>query len=554
MTTVGEYLATRLGQLGAAHVFGVPGDFSLGLVEALAAPGRLEWIGTANELDAGYAADGYARRRGLGAVCTTFGVGELSVINAIAGAYAEHVPVVQITGLPATTQLRAGALLHHSLGDGDLGRTVRLYREVTAAAAVLDAADAADTVDAVLATALDRLRPVYLGVPADVVDAPVPDAARRLERPPRARPGDPDALAAFGAAAAELLAGGGHPVLLVGHLVQRLAAAGRLRALAEAGGWPVAQLLSAKGTLDEGVAPDVGVYAGALLPGAAAEAVAAADPLITVGALFTDVVAGLFTHRADADRSITLDLDAATVAGRRFDGVRLPDALDTLTALAGDVPVAAAPVAGPPASAVIGTEAPAGDHVRQHELWDALRHWLPPHRTLVTDIGTAFWGAAGMPLPRDTAFVAQPVWSSIGYALPATLGAVIAEPDRRAVLVTGDGAAQMTAAELGLLARRAPGTVVVLVDNAGYTIERALRLPDAAHHDVPRWDWPALATALSPDRPPLTLTARTPGELAEALKQAEAETARLTLLRVVTAPTDAPPLLHALADAARRSR
>jgi indolepyruvate decarboxylase len=190
--------------------------------------------------------------------------------------------------------------------------------------------------------------------------------------------------------------------------------------------------------------------------------------------------------------------------------------------------------------------------VSQAELWDALGRWLPPHCTLVTDIGTAFWGAAGTPLPVGTAFVAQPVWSSIGYALPATLGVALAEPDRRAVLVTGDGAAQMTAAELGLLARRAPGAVVVLVDNAGYTIERALRLPDAAHHDVPRWDWTALAAALSPDRPPLTRTVRTAGELDEALKQAEAETARLTLLHVVTHPLDAPPLLRALAAAVGR--
>lgn len=553
MTTVAQYLAARLRQLGVEHVFGVPGDFSLALVEALSAPGRLDWVGTANELGAGYAADGYARRRGLGAVCTTFGVGELSVLNAVAGAYAEQVPLVQITGMPAAAALRGGALLHHTLADGDGSHALRAYREFTARAVVLTPDLAALQIDEALQTAIDRLRPVYLGVPADVVDHPVGTVHEtRLERTLVAATSAPGPLRAFEDGARCLLAEGGaasaRPVLLVGHLVQRLAAAGRLRAVAERGGWPVAHLLSGKGTLDER-GPDVaGLYAGTMGPRPVQALVAAARPLITVGAVMTDVVSGFFTHRPDPGNGITLDLDAATVAGRRFEDVRLPDALDVLARLAGEFPAprpgaeVAAP-AGPPPG-------PAGSTpLGQDELWSALQEWLPAHGTLVTDIGTSFWGAAGITLPDDTVLVSQPVWSSIGYALPATLGAALAEPHRRAVLVIGDGAAQMTAAELGLLARRAPGTVVIVIDNAGYTIERMLRSPQAAYHDVPGWDWPALAAALAPQHPPLTLTLRTRQELVAGLRRAGAESGRLTLLHAVVEPGQAPPLLHALADA-----
>ena len=566
MTTVAEYLAVRLRQLGVAHLFGVPGDFSLGLVEALAAPGRLEWIGTANELDAGYAADGYARRRGLGALCTTFGVGELSALNAVAGAMAEQVPVVQITGTPATGAAAGGVLLHHTLADGDHGRTLRAYQEFTTAAEVLTADRAAEQIDDVLTTALVRLRPVYLGVPADLVEVRLDDAdAARLEQPLTVPASDPDALARFAAAVQDLLAGvagvggvagaeGARPVLLVGHLVQRLAAGGRLGALARAGDWPVVHLLSGRGTLDEDRPPVAGFHVGAMGPAPVRALVDGARPLITVGATLTDVISGFGTHHPDPAQGITLDLDGATVAGRRFDGVRLIDALDALTPVAAAFrtpPTAAAPPVPVPARPAVVAEA--GDALTQEQLWHTLQEWLPPDTTLVTDIGTAFWGAAGLTLPAGAAFVAQPVWSSIGYAVPATLGVALAEPGRRAVLVTGDGAAQMTVAELGLLARRAPGALAVVVDNAGYTIERALRSPRAAHHDVPRWDWTALATALAPDHPPLALAVRTAADLTEALKRADAEPGRLTLLHVTTHPMDAPPLLRALAEAVTRS-
>ena len=117
--TVGDYLLDRLAELGVTEVFGVPGDFNLEFLDHVVAHPRVRWVGNANELNAGYAADGYGRLRGMSALITTFGVGELSAANAIAGSYAEHVPVVHIVGAPAKDAQGARRVVHHSLGDGD---------------------------------------------------------------------------------------------------------------------------------------------------------------------------------------------------------------------------------------------------------------------------------------------------------------------------------------------------------------------------------------------------------------------------------------------------
>src|SRR6516162_6780325 len=121
ITTVAGYLLTRLAQAGLASVFGVPGDCNLPVLDAIAGRPELAWIGMATEQGAGYAADSYARLRGIGALVTTFGVGELSALNAIAGAYAESVPVVQIVGTPALAARGTGMMLHHNLPGDDFG-------------------------------------------------------------------------------------------------------------------------------------------------------------------------------------------------------------------------------------------------------------------------------------------------------------------------------------------------------------------------------------------------------------------------------------------------
>ena len=196
-TTVADYLLTRLSQAGVISVFGVPGDYNLGILDAIAARPALAWQGMATEQGAGDAADSYARLRGLGAVVTTFGVGELSAINAVAGAYAESVPVVHIVGTPALATRNADVALHHNLPGGDFGHFARMAAEVTAAQADLRPDTAPAEIDRVLRTAARTSRPVYIAIPADVADAPVPAPRGRLPHAGEAPAANPAVLAAF---------------------------------------------------------------------------------------------------------------------------------------------------------------------------------------------------------------------------------------------------------------------------------------------------------------------------------------------------------------------
>jgi TPP-dependent 2-oxoacid decarboxylase len=218
-TTAAGYLASRLHELGADHVFGLPGDFNLALIDEMLAGSSLEWVGSTNELNAAYAADGYARRRGFGAVLTTFGVGELSAINGVAGSYAESVPVLQITGAPATELMASGALAHHSLVDGDFGHFRRAYDEVTVATEALTRQAPAEQIDRVLSAMLASSQPGYLSIPSDLVSWPVPAAG--LRRPLECPGSDPGTLAEFRRAVADRLAHADRVTVLAGHLVRR---------------------------------------------------------------------------------------------------------------------------------------------------------------------------------------------------------------------------------------------------------------------------------------------------------------------------------------------
>ena len=238
----------------------MPGDFTLAMLDDVEEHPTIEWVGCANELGAGYAADGYARIRGLGVVCTTFGVGELSAINAIAGAYAEHVPVIHVVGSPATTTQAAGRATHHTLGDGDFGHFARMTAEVTHAQGLLTVENAAAEIDRVIRETLTERRPGYVLIPADVAKAPLPapDAPPALD----AEASDPASLAPCAAGR-----GGDRGCLvgslLAGILVHRMGAEAALNELL-ALGVPHAVSLWGRRVVDESSAHYVGTYIGAV--------------------------------------------------------------------------------------------------------------------------------------------------------------------------------------------------------------------------------------------------------------------------------------------------
>jgi len=564
-TTVGRFLATRLRQLGVDHVFGLPGDFNLGLIDEMLAESGPEWVGSTNELNAAYAADGYARQRGFGALVTTYGVGELSAINGVAGSYAESVPVLQITGAPETALVARRALAHHTLIDGDFGHFRRAYDEVTVAAESLTADDPAAQIDRVLTAMVTNSRPGYLSIPADLVDCSIPATA--LCRPVQAPPSDPGALDAFRVAASRRLADAGDVTLLTGHLVSRQALHHRIAEVAAAGTATVAFTLGGRST-DGG-----GVYIGGLTPDAGVRsAVEGCDALILAGVVFSDITSGMFTQNIDPARAIVLDLTRARVGPDRFEHVRLGDAIDVIVDLlvptvstatgpwdrrradhtapsTRTTPTVRSATAQHRSWALMNPAAPGpGTGPLTHDqLWGELEQWIPPGTTVLADAGTAYYGAVGMRLAPGCEVVGQPYWSSIGYTLPALLGTELACPGSRPVLFIGDGAAQLTIQELATILHRHLDVIVFVLNNGGYSIERQIRSPDAVYQDITAWDWTSMPTSLGQGDHGTILPVGSLRQLRLALAATDVSRPGATLIELRLHRDDAPALLAAIA-------
>lgn len=543
--TVADYLLDRLAECGVDRIFGVPGDFTLQFLDHVDAHPAIRWTGSANELGAGYAADGYARVRGLGVVSTTFGVGELSALNAIAGAYAEHVPVLSLVGAPTTAVQAAARPTHHSLGDGDFLHTLRMTSEVTVAAEQLDPTTATEQIDRVLAAILAHSRPGYLSVPADVGELPCDPPGAPL--PVLEETTDPEALAAFTDAARSFL-GDARPVVLADILVHRARAEESLETLLRRARLRYASMLWGRRVIDESHDDYIGLYAGAASAADVSAELESAERVITAGVVFTDLTSGFFSQRLDDRRRIDVLPHAATVGEARFERIRMRDALEALADLL------AVADATPRLVRDMVPSAPPEENdepLTQDTLWQAVAAALREDDVLLADQGTSFYGIAVHDMPEDVLFLGQPLWASIGWALGATVGAAAGARGRRTVLLTGDGAAQLSVAELSTMLRLRLPVLMVVVDNDGYTVERAIHGPDRAYNDIALWDWTSLPAAFGASPGAVqTFRAETTRELLAALRAAADRPTATTVIQAMVGPMDVPPLLEAIAKAA----
>lgn len=543
--TVADYLLDRLAEQGVRHMFGVPGDFTLGLLDHVEEHKFIDWVGTGNELGAGYAADGYARLSGLGVVCTTFGVGELSAVNALAGSYAEHVPVLHVVGAPSEATQQAGRATHHTLGDGDFRHFARMSAEISCTQGFLNAENAADEIDRVLRDILAARRPGYLLIPANVAEAPATRPTQILEMP---TPGtNAQALANFRKSAQDILSAARSVAVLADILVQRMGVEQELNALLTTTGAPHATLLWGRRVVDESAPAYLGTYVGAVSDEPVRRAIEDSDILVSVGVHFTDLTSAFFTQDFSRTALIEVGPRGAKIGGQLYGPVGMADALGVLTELTtGFADRQPAPRRREHAHAMHLDD----DLLGQESLWDEVADTLRPHDMIVADQGTSFYGMGAHRLPQDVVFIGQPLWASIGFSMPALLGASLAEPTRRPVLLIGDGAAQLTVPELGTILRNNIPGVIVVVDNNGYTVERAIHGPAAAYNDIAHWDWTQLVAAMSPDDSSVAVIAQTVGDLRRALEWSNANPDRLMLVQAIVPALDVPPLLAALADLA----
>ncbi|APT83929.1 alpha-keto acid decarboxylase family protein [Corynebacterium aquilae] len=538
--TVADYLFDRIAETGIDEIFGVPGDFNLSFLDNILNHEKLRWVGNNNELNAGYCADGYARLRGFAAMVTTFGVGELSAINATGGSYAENVPVLHIVGAPVRFSQENHLKVHHTLADGDYRHFYEMAKHVTCAQAWITPDNAATEIDRVIRTMLIESRPGYLVLSPDV-------AAAEIARPMGHIRDDigeltaQNSLKAFEKAATEFLAGK-KTTIVADRLIERYHAQEATDKLIASCDLPYATLPWSIGVVDNDSPRFVGAYWAAVSPERTRRAVEEAERLITIGALFTDTATAGFSAEINEADIVSIDPLSARVGHVEYGPIAMADAIEAVTraiAAAQPVPQPLADIATP-----ARPEPDQDAQLRQDDLWDLITTWLPSESILVADLGTSMFGLAGKPLPKGAGSMGQPVWASIGFALPASLGASLAEPDRRTVLVSGDGAAQLTVQEISTMLREKTNPLMLIINNAGYTVERAIHGPDALYNDIPQYNWPQVPIAMGGDESnTLVLRASTPAELKKALAKGWDTTDKLVMIEVMMDRDDVPTSL-----------
>jgi indolepyruvate decarboxylase len=530
-TTVGEFLLRRLREAGVGHAFGVPGDYNLELLQQMEDTGTLTWIGACNELNASYAADGYARLNGMAALIVTNAVGALSAINGIAGSYSEHVPVICVCGSIPYKSMERGLGMHHTMADGTWDRFITAYAQVTTAQARLTPDNAVTEIDRLIRAAWHNKLPVYMELPSDIayLDIEVPTAPLMLDEPPS----DPERLRSCAAAIADRLSQAKSPAILVDLDADRFGAAGEIMRLAEKTQTPVAVAPTAKAVIDETFPHYLGFYNGKASQPHVQEAIETSDCLLSIGYRPIDLTTGDFTGSLPAN-AIQLRGHSVDVGEDNYQAVTLMDVLRAVTEAVPQVTNRATRHFAPAGTHANGSDGSA--KLTQAAYWQAIQGYIRSGDVLVAEDGTSY-ASAGLQLPPNCTFVSQVIWGSIGYSVGSLLGTLTAAPDRRHLLFVGDGSFQLTAQEVSTMLRHDYKPVIFLINNGGYTIERCWLGKTSRFNDVANWSYAGLPKVFRPDTNARSFVVKTVADLEKALS---APNDSLIFIESIMDPFDAP--------------
>jgi indolepyruvate decarboxylase len=512
--TVIQHVLSRLHDLGVRDVFGVAGDFAFPINDAVCSDPRLRWIGSCNELNAAYAADGYARIRGMAAVSTTYGVGELSAIYGIAGAYAEHLPIFHLVGMPASTVQEAHGLVHHTLGNGEFDLFHKMTEPVVCARAIMTPDNCVAETERLIAAALFHRRPVYMAFPADYANLPVVGSAPSAAVVPQT---DQVALQAAVAAIADALNAAKRACILPGILIPRCGLGAEAIAVIEASGLPFAAMFMDKSALDETHPQYIGMYDRRLMNEEIRAFVEGCDCVLGIGAMLTDFSSGAFTARIDRLKSINILHNSVRVGAASYQNVQMKDVLPALARK-----LTKKQAQGPKRHGLGEPVGQPNDKISVQYLYPRWEQMLKPGDILIAETGTTSMGMGFAQMPKGAVFHNQSLWGAIGWATPAAFGAALAAPERRTILITGEGSHQLTAQEVSQFHRFGLKPIIILLNNDGYLIERLLcKDPEIYYNDLAKWHYHKLPEAMGCDGW-FTAKVTTCGELDAAIKQAEA--------------------------------
>ena len=534
--SIGEYLIRRLQDYGIADVFGIPGDYVLSFYTMLE-NSELNTVGCTREDCAGFAADAYARVNGMGALCVTYCVGGLSVCNSIAGAYAEKSPVVMITGSPGLRERIHNPLLHHMV------RNFRTQYDVfeklcIAGTELHDPNTAFREIDRVLAACKRYSRPVYLEIPRDMVHVR-PGQTPAYEH--ISVTSDQRALAEAVEEAAKRIENAKQPMLLLGVEIHRFSLQDKVLKLAEEAGLPMAATMLGKGVVAETHPQYMGLYEGALGEPQVTKYVEESDCVVMLGTFMTDINLGIYTAELDLSDCIYATSEELRIRHHHYHDVRLDDFICGL-AERNPRPAHALPPA-PTDWNKEPFELQPEEKITITRLIDRLDEQLVEETIVIADIGDSLFSSTELTTRGRTQFISPAYYTSMGFAVPAALGASFAAPEARVVAIVGDGAFQMTGMELSNLVARKIPVIVIILNNGGYGTERLLHPGEYKFNDIHGWQYHELPKVLGGGTGYEVFTEQ---DFDTALNQAWEDLSGPSILHVHLSPTDSSRALDRL--------
>ena len=553
--TVGSYLAARFTQIGLKHHFAVAGDYNLALLDQLLSNNQLKQIYCSNELNCGFAAEGYARANGAAAAVVTFSVGALSAFNALGGAYAENLPVILVSGAPNTNDRATDHLLHHTLGTHDFSYQLEIAKKLTCAAvSVTSPARAPEQIDYAIRTALRERKPAYIEIACNIAAAPcaAPGPVTALIRP---EPSDQDSLQAAVNAAAQFISSKLKPVIVIGTKLRAAGAEKEAVALADALGCSVVVMAAAKSYFPETHPQFVGVYWGEVSTPGAREIVDWSDCIICLGTVFNDYSTVGWTAIPNVQNVLEVDFDRVQMPGHSFGRIQFRDFLtalarkvekrDATTIEYSRIRVEERPV----------TPAKPEAKLTRTEIFRQIRPMVTSDVTLIAETGDSWFNGVQLKLPTHARFESEMQWGHIGWSVPAAFGYAVAAPERRVITLVGDGSFQLTAQEVAQMIRNRLPVILFLINNNGYTIE--VEIHDGPYNNIKNWDYAGLIEAFNAeDGYGQGFVAATGGQLATAIKAALAHQDGPTLIECRIDRDDCSPELiswgHVVATANSR--
>lgn len=490
MLTVSDFILEKLSNSGVKHVFGVPGDYVLNFYKKLNNFSKIKLINTTDENHAGFAADAYSRANGIGCVCVTYGVGALKIINAVAGAYAERSPLVIISGSPGIKERRVkGVLLHHVVKGFECQK--KIFDNITCCSVVLDDPNIVGfKINKALQKLKEHKRPIYIELPRDIADQPI--ASDVYEQGVfKNHTSNKKKLFESIEKAKNSLENSKNPVILAGVQLSRFNLGSKLAKFSEKNNIPICSTLLGKSVVEENHPLFRGVYIGSTSNAKVRFLVENSDCLLVFGVLLTDVNFGFLPSKFKKRKTIFVSMESIKIKSHFFSDVLFEDFCEFFLKLEFQTKFNLIKMINPNPQ-IFKSE---NKRLTTPILFEKLNCILKENMVVIADIGDGLFGASDLLIRAKNCFISSAFYASMGFAIPASLGVLLANPNNRPIVVVGDGSFQMSCNELSTIVRNKLNPIVIILNNKGYATER--KILEGSFNDISNWNYHKIVEVIS---------------------------------------------------------